>query len=350
MFHRDLVSVIITNYNYEMYIAEAIESVLNQTYKNYEIIIVDDGSNDNSLQIIHEYKRQYPNLIKTIEQENSGQATAFNNAFEMASGKIIALLDADDYWYPNKLETIVNYHRQYPAIQHNLNINNKEKMTILDDKIQKQQYAWENYAFTGFIPTSALSFVKSSLEFVFPIQDNGYKVCADWYLKSMYLNEHDIFSLNESLGCYRAHGSNSWYLNPDKYAGYGDFILEQANLYRKQKNKKLINSSTKDKFKKYLFSTLNLNKSDQYILFGTGQLGRFFYQQLRENYKVIGFTNSMTKDDFEFEGLICKPMKEVIQSLTWRDKIIIATESLGEVEYLLKQLGVEEKQIVSPKL
>lgn len=351
---KPLVSIIMSNYNYDQFISEAIESVLNQTYRNFEIIIVDDGSTDNSLKTIQEYRRNYPKIIKTIEQKNSGQAVAFNRAFELASGKIIAFLDADDYWYSHKLETIIKYHQKYPAVQHNLSINNEEKITILEDKVQKQKNIWEKYAYAGPIPTSGLSFTKESLAFVFPIQDNGYKVCADWYLKGMYLNEYDIFSLNESLGCYRAHGANNWYSKDVKYEQYGEFILNQANLYRKQKGKPLINVKANDyfkvHFKEFMFSTLKLDKKYQYIIFGTGQLGKYFYEKLKNAYTIIGFTNSMTNKCFEVEDLICRPLKEVIENLDSNKKILIASDRLGEIEYLLKQLGVAEEQIDSPKL
>ncbi|SOB91247.1 glycosyltransferase involved in cell wall bisynthesis [Ureibacillus xyleni] len=345
-----LISTIITNYNYEKYIADAIQSVLNQTYNNYEIIIVDDGSTDHSLDIIYEYKQNYPDVIKVIEQENSGQAVAFNNAFKLARGEIIAFLDADDYWYSNKLEKIAKYHQTYPAIQHNLNVNNKEKITILEDQVQKQQYAWENYNFGGYVPTSGLSFVKDVVAFVFPIQDNGFKVCADWYLKCMFLNEFDIFSLNESLGCYRAHESNNWYESQEKYKAYGDFILEQTNLYRRKKGKRLLSLDSGKNIKEYLYSSLKLNKTDRYVIFGTGQQGKYFYQRMKDDYDVIGFTNSLSKKSFEFEGLICTPLEEVLTNTRQDDKILIASDSLGEIEYLLREMGVAQNRIISPQL
>jgi glycosyltransferase involved in cell wall biosynthesis len=345
-----LVSVIITNYNYEKYIAEAIQSVLEQTYTDYEIIVVDDGSTDSSLQIIDEIQKENPDVMKVIAQKNKGQASAFNVGFEFANGEILAFLDADDYWYPNKLETIVKYHNLYPAIQHNLNVNKEEKITILEDKVQKQQYAWENYGFAGFIPTSGLSFLKKAVQFVFPIKDDGYKVCADWYLKSMFLNELDIFSLNESLGVYRSHGSNNWYLNKDKYSGYGAFILNQSNIYRAKKGKKMILSDAGENIKEYLYSTMKLEKSKQYTIFGTGQLAKYFYNQMRYDYDVIGFTNSFVNEKIEFEGLCCKPLQNIVSNLSNTDRIIIASDSLGEIEYLLNQLGVKKEIIISPEL
>lgn len=94
-----LVSVIIPNYNYAEYLMRAIDSVLEQDYEAIEIIVVDDGSTDNSREIL----RSYESRIKTIEIENSGAPTARNYGFVEARGFFIAYLDADDFWLPNKI-------------------------------------------------------------------------------------------------------------------------------------------------------------------------------------------------------------------------------------------------------
>ncbi|MEL6334977.1 MAG: glycosyltransferase, partial [Cyanobacteria bacterium J06626_26] len=91
-----LVSVIISNYNYGRFITEAIESVLNQRYSNVELIVVDDGSTDNSRDIIQSYSHR----LISVFQANSGQGAAFNAGLAQASGDIICFLDADDYYRP----------------------------------------------------------------------------------------------------------------------------------------------------------------------------------------------------------------------------------------------------------
>jgi len=99
------ISIIIPTYNYAQYICEAIESVLNQTYKDFEIIVVDDGSTDNTKEVI----KPYLNKIKYIYQQNSGPSAARNRGIKEAKGEYIAFLDADDIWLAQKLELQIKF-------------------------------------------------------------------------------------------------------------------------------------------------------------------------------------------------------------------------------------------------
>src|SRR6056297_995853 len=94
------VSVIIPTYNRSFTVTKAIDSVLEQTYDDHEIIVVDDGSTDDTYEVL----RAYLNKIDYKYKENGGISSARNCALQMARGKYIALLDSDDYWKPEKLE------------------------------------------------------------------------------------------------------------------------------------------------------------------------------------------------------------------------------------------------------
>jgi teichuronic acid biosynthesis glycosyltransferase TuaG len=107
--NSELVSIITPSYKSAKLIAQTIESVISQTYKNWEMLIVDDVSPDNSNEIIEEYCKKY-NRIKLIKLEkNGGPAVARNKAIEEAKGRYIAFLDADDLWYANKLEKQIEF-------------------------------------------------------------------------------------------------------------------------------------------------------------------------------------------------------------------------------------------------
>ena len=98
------VSVIITTYNYGAFIADAIKSVLEQSFQDFEIIVVDDGSTDQTRQVLEPFVKQHQNRIRYFFQDNQGAASGRNKGIKEAKGEYIAFLDADDTFLPLKLE------------------------------------------------------------------------------------------------------------------------------------------------------------------------------------------------------------------------------------------------------
>lgn len=107
-----LVSVIMPCYNNASYVGAALESVLSQDYPNFEVIVVDDGSTDNSVAVLE----QFGDRITVIQQPNQGPAAARNNGLKAASGKYVAFNDSDDFWLPGKLSAQITYLEQNPDI------------------------------------------------------------------------------------------------------------------------------------------------------------------------------------------------------------------------------------------
>ena len=107
--HKPLVSIVIPLYNKLNWIPQTLTSVANQTYKNWECIIIDDGSTDGSFELVTSLIRTLPGNWKVIQQINSGQSVARNHGLEISSGEYIALLDADDIWFRDKLEKQVDF-------------------------------------------------------------------------------------------------------------------------------------------------------------------------------------------------------------------------------------------------
>ena len=212
------VSVIISNYNYARYLTAAIESVIAQSYQDFEIIVVDDGSKDNSQEVIIRLQEQYPDKIKAIFQENRGQGSAFNAGFQACSGEIVAFLDADDIWKSNKLQEIVKVFQEKSVAgvmhlleevdaQGNLLTRKPPKKSKLDDDLAKivieTGNAW------NFPPTSALSYRRSILEQVFPIDAVKWRIWADGCLIYTTAFLGKITTVNRVLGGYRIHGANN---------------------------------------------------------------------------------------------------------------------------------------------
>ena len=109
-----LVSIITPNYNGAKHIKYSIESVVKQTYTNWELIIVDDKSTDESVMIINQYAEKDPRIKLYINDTNCGVLKTRNIAIKEACGEIIAFLDSDDIWYENKLEEQINVYTKFP--------------------------------------------------------------------------------------------------------------------------------------------------------------------------------------------------------------------------------------------
>lgn len=105
------ISVVIPLYNKDFIISETLNSVLAQTFTDFEVIIVNDGSTDNSLEVVSQYT---DDRIRLYNQENSGVSKTRNVGIEYAKGELIAFLDADDYWYPNHLEELYQLYLDFP--------------------------------------------------------------------------------------------------------------------------------------------------------------------------------------------------------------------------------------------
>ena len=136
-----IVSIVIPLYNKGFIIHKTIKSVLEQTFTDFEIVIVNDGSTDSSFEIVSQISDE---RILLIQQENKGAAAARNLGIEKATSNLIAFLDADDFWYPNHLEELVKLYTDFPncgmycnrfqtIIAKNKTLNNSYSYSISDD-------------------------------------------------------------------------------------------------------------------------------------------------------------------------------------------------------------------------
>lgn len=204
------VSVIIPNYNYAKYIARTIDSVLAQTYKNLEIIVIDDGSKDNSLEILEGYGEQ----LKIIRQQNQGVSMARNNGAASASGEYVAFLDADDIWLPAKLE------KQMKRFFDDAEVGFVNcAMTLIDPN--DQPCGEMNEGIEGYVAKEFLYFEKGVVvgagstgvvaRKVFEELggfDKRLSTAADWDFCYRLATKYKIAFVREPLVLYRVHNSN----------------------------------------------------------------------------------------------------------------------------------------------
>ncbi len=213
-----LVSIIIVNYNYASYVAEAIDSALGQLYPHTEVIIVDDGSTDDSRQIIASYRDQ----IKSIFKENGGQASAANEGFKASTGNIIIFLDSDDVLHPDALENIVLTFDDKAAKVHwplwRIDALGRKTGKLLPDDVLvegnlRDQLIKLGPAYCGgppeSPPTSGNAWARKFLEEVMPIPVSVFKGGIDHYLFILAPLFGEIRRITNPLGCYRVHGTNN---------------------------------------------------------------------------------------------------------------------------------------------
>jgi glycosyltransferase involved in cell wall biosynthesis len=244
------VSIIINNYNYDKFLAKAIDSALAQTYSNAEVIVVDDGSTDKSHNIIAGYSSRIIPILKS----NGGQSSSLNEGFKISKGEIIFFLDADDIFIPEKVEKIVEIFCKnsligLPVIFFNAfeAVDGKDAFieeittkTIYPDwsalaKIRGDYYTGgEHYFFNGEInhvctpdqvyeyasqyrhipyigmPCSNMSISRALACQVFPLPVSNFKTCADSFVGRVASILGSVYSTNLMLTHYRIHGENAW--------------------------------------------------------------------------------------------------------------------------------------------
>lgn len=201
-----IISVIITTYNRADLIQRAIISVLNQTYKDFELIIVDDGSIDNTKEIIEKFKNK-DSRIKYFYQENQGWPSALNKGLSLAQGEYIAFLDSDDEWLPQKLE------KQIEVFENNLSVglvacwafrifdSNKKKLFKTHKGLIKKENWCKFFKTKGIISFSTVILKKKVFDSIV-LFDTKLKAAIDLDFYIRIINKFDVYFLPTTLVNY----------------------------------------------------------------------------------------------------------------------------------------------------
>jgi glycosyltransferase involved in cell wall biosynthesis len=209
------VSILINNYNYGRFLGEAIRSALAQSYLKREIIVVDDGSTDDSLQIAQSFGGQ----VRLIAKQNGGQASAFNAGFAVGRGQIICLLDADDVFLPGKVERVVEVFRQNPDSGwcfENLKLfrDAQSERRPRDRRFAAGKIDARQSMLKGIFPeniesaSSGLSFRRELLARILPMPHAKSILLCDDYIKAACYALSPGIALDEELALQRLHGAN----------------------------------------------------------------------------------------------------------------------------------------------
>lgn len=206
---KSLVSIITPMYNSERFISETINSIINQTYKNWELLLIDDCSKDKTIQVVNSFIVKHPNIKLLVNETNQGAAISRNRGIEVAKGNFIAFLDADDLWKPKKLENQLTFMESencdvcfssYDLIDESGNILNKQvkALPVLSyNKLLKSNYIGN---LTGIYNASVLGKITSS----------NLRKRQDWliWLEAIKTSGKPAKSIQESLAFYRVRNNS----------------------------------------------------------------------------------------------------------------------------------------------
>lgn len=236
------VSVIIPYFNSEKTIIRALSSVVNQTYKNFEIVLIDDGSTDDSYNKVEEFKKSLKNIsIKNIRQENKGPSAARNLGISLATGEYIAFLDADDEWIDTKLEIQVKFMSENSIDMLGCNYYIVKQKIIKHYFIRKdfERIGFKKLLFKHFFATPCVIVKKEILNLV-----GGFDECKGFMEDSLLFTKiarnYDCYMISDFLvktykNPYGENGLSSKLRFMEKEELHNFKLLRLENKYNKEK-------------------------------------------------------------------------------------------------------------------
>jgi glycosyltransferase involved in cell wall biosynthesis len=249
------VSVIVTSFNYARYVSQALDSVASQTYQNFDCVIVDDASTDESNLLIERWieENKDPRFCFIRNSSNRGQTASFAVGLAATSSEFVAFLDADDFWFPQFLQRHVEAHlnRSFSvslSCSDLIQVDDERRMlsgTLAGPVFEERdaltysnvdaansvriapgsagleflenpetRYIHPNYASHPWTATSGMMFRRAVLDIVMPKDPDQLRICTDWFVFVICHYLTGSLAIRSALGAYRRHGSNNFASNP----------------------------------------------------------------------------------------------------------------------------------------
>ncbi len=236
---QPLVSVLIPSYNYGRYIWMTLQSLLDQTYSNFEAIVCDDGSSDNSIEVIQKYAAR-DSRIKFLAKEHGGITSTTNVAYANSKGEIISLLDSDDVFKSSKLEKVVAAFRNNPrsgVFMHRVQTISAAGQPFGQPRPRDLEQGWlgpsalRRGGHTPYAPGPGLSFRREVISGLFPMcLPASVAHATDGYLVRCAQFITEISVTDECLTEYRIHGGNTCGLNRHLFPPKSDIEATEISV------------------------------------------------------------------------------------------------------------------------
>lgn len=355
---QPMFTVIIPTYNRERFLKRTIDSILLQTFKNFELIIVDDGSTDNTEALIGTYK---DNRIIYVKKENGGQNSAINVGLQQAKGEYIAFCDSDDTWMPEKLEKHIEKYQEDSEIKVVYNLTgvkkegDEEQKIVLARNDVYEGWCYKEILDQGYLTSPSFLSCKSECFDKIGFLPTDIFICQDDDLCFKLCKYFKVGLVKEILGVYHVDAPNKMCLRKKQYAY--DFIkfwdlwsdeaitvcgieslkskyikasyycleADEINMAKDvyQRACKMVNNSieeVKNRIKR------ELQGDEEIIIYGVGYWGKRIYRML----EMIGFrrfTFAVTHVAQEMHDLYGIPVREIDTLMSCVDTPLIIASS-----------------------
>lgn len=389
---KKTITVIITTYNNDKYIKRCIESVIDQDYSDLEIVIVDDGSHDNTADICDFFEKKYSN-IKVIHQQNQGTISARKRGIENATSEIVGFIDGDDWIDPNYCSSVMeifNQHQNLDVISTGLMfeyIENPVKNHILFDGVEAGSYDRKeifelimpgfiyNYIIDrGNITTSVCSKVikrKTALDAINELDEKLTFGEDGAYVLSILSKIDKLYIMHKAYYHYEQHEkTQNNNFNSNSYGQLKKLKLNMEYIAKKMKVYEVLEKQIEEYVKSYyialtrsnfdinidnrvyLFPDELVRDRSRVIIYGAGKVGTQFVKYLLHNskYCLVGWIDQKMQEEFQSNVIPCSVNE--ISKLQY-DIIILAADDAeirNKMGERLESLGVDKRKVISRKL
>lgn len=352
-------SVIITNYCYGKFLEETIESVLNQSYPEWECILVDDGSTDNSREIIEKYCAAYPEKFRSVFKANGGQYSAFYEGFKISSGDIICTLDSDDLYFPEMLKRKMEMHDKFPdagLCDTAITADNEHPYTNKRSDLDYHDlYVNYGYLFPHGT-TSSLSFSREVLEKILPLEGGEkFRGGLDLILTRMVCAAAPVIVDNRVSGYYRIH---DYHVTKEHYEWNNshEYLMNMWKeidnfVYRKFRERGVAVPENDDKYyDKIISDQIEALRNSRCVIYGSSSVTHKIVQVMeRKNIKIVFCTDNpkfrrVFSDEYRYKMI---PATELRKCRADFDIIIVASRASAAISEYLRGLGMEDNIIIT---